>query len=126
MFDLAVRRWGHDRHQIASRLQPAPFLHRQIQWRRPQQHLLGLCYHMITSHGFIIDSPSDARTLRRLIAHPTSADVEIPMYLLAHPMSDQKSATSDVFDSSSDVGLKVAASDQVLATSRRMRLRRGG
>src|SRR5882762_11047679 len=82
--------------------------------------------HMITSHGFIIDSPSDARTLRRLIAHPTSADVEIPMYLLAHPMSDQKSATSDVFDSSSDVGLKVAASDQVLATSRRMRLRRGG
>ena len=82
--------------------------------------------HMITSHGFIIDSPSDARTLRRLIAHPTSADAEIPMYLLAHLMSDQKSTTSDVFDSSSDVGLKVAASDQVLATSRRMRLRRGG
>jgi len=60
--------------------------------------------HMITSHGFIIDSPSDARTLRRLIAHPMSANAEIlmyllahrcrikkvqhPMYLIAHPMSD--------------------------------------
>jgi len=53
------------------------------------------------------------------------ANVEIPMYLLAHPMSDQKSATPNVFDSSSDVRVKVAASDQVLATSRKMRLRRG-
>ncbi len=38
---------------------------------------------MMTSNGLIIDSPSDARTLLWLIAHPTSAEVEIPMFLIA-------------------------------------------
>src|SRR6266404_1999954 len=69
-------------------------------------HVVERTVHMMTSHGLIIDSPSNARSLRRLIAHLTLVNVEIPMYLIAHLMLDQKCTTSDVFDSPSDASGK--------------------